>query len=86
VFNTLDADGRNGRAFDGAEQYAAQAVTDGGAKAALKRLRCKHAIPLRKGFGIGDQSFGFLKAFEHRRSSLEARSQESEVRIAGAGF
>ena len=66
VLDAFDADGGDGRAFDGAQQHAPQAVADGGAEAALERLGREHAIPLREGFGIGDQSFGFLEAFEHR--------------------
>ena len=45
---------------------AAQTIADRGAEPALKRLGRKHTIPFRKGFGIGDQTFGFLKALKHR--------------------
>ena len=55
VLHAFDAHGRDGRAFDGAQQHAAQAVADGGAEAALERLRREHAIPFREGFGIGNQ-------------------------------
>ncbi len=66
VFHAFDAHRRDGRAFNRAQQHAAQTVADGGAESALKRLGRKHAIPLRKGLGIGDQTFGFLKALKHR--------------------
>src|SRR5450755_794636 len=65
MLHALDADRRDGRAFDGAEEDAAQAIADGGAEAGLKRLGGKHAIPLGESFGIGNQSFRFLKALEH---------------------
>ena len=55
VLDAFDAHGGDGRAFDRAQQHAAQAVADGGAEAALKRLRREHAIPFRQGFGIGNQ-------------------------------
>ena len=29
-------------------------------------------VPLRKGLGIGDQTFGFLKALEHTLYSLQS--------------
>jgi hypothetical protein len=48
-----DADGGDGCALNRAEQDAAQAVADGCAEAALKRLGGKHSIPFREGFGIG---------------------------------
>ena len=34
--DAFDADGRDGRAFDRAEQHAPQAVADGGAESALE--------------------------------------------------
>jgi hypothetical protein len=66
MLHAFDANCRDGRAFDGAEQDAAQAIADSSAAAALKRLGRKHAIPFRQGLGIGNQSFRFLKSFEHR--------------------
>ena len=66
VLHAFDPHRRDGRAFNRAQQHAAQAVADGGAEPALKRLGRKHAIPFRKGLGIGDQTFGFLKALKHR--------------------
>ena len=48
------------------QQHAPQAVADGGAEAALKRLRGKLAETVREGFGVGDESFWFLKALEHK--------------------
>ena len=65
MLHTIDAHGGDGRAFNGTEQHAAEAVADGGAESALERLRRKHAIPFREGFGISNQSFGFLEAFKH---------------------
>ena len=44
----------DGGAFDGAEQHAAQAGADGGAEAALERLRGEHAVALGERLGIGD--------------------------------
>ncbi len=66
VFHAFDTNRRDGRAFNRAQQHAAQTVADRGAEPALKRLGRKHAIPFRKGLGIGDQTFGFLKALKHR--------------------
>ena len=74
VLDAFDAHRRDGRAFDRAQQHAPQAVADGGAEAALKRLRREHAIPFRKGLGIGNQSFGFLEAFKHKTSSIRTRA------------
>ena len=74
VLDAFDADGGDGRALDGAQQHAPQAVADGGAETALEWLRGEHAIPVREGFGIGDQSFGFLESLEHNENlSLAAR-------------
>jgi len=60
---TFDFDGGDGSAFNGAQQRAAQAVTDGRAPSALKRLRENRRI-----FPVSDSSsdarrFGFLKPF-----------------------
>src|SRR2546423_2282853 len=65
VFRALDFDGRNGRAFDGAEQNAAQAVADGGAESALERLRRELTETVGQGVRIGHQAFWFLEAFKH---------------------
>ncbi len=65
VLGPADPNGGDGRTLDRTEEHAAQAIADGGAKAALKRLRGEHAIPFRQRIGIGDQAFGFLKALEH---------------------
>ena len=80
VLDAFDSHRRDGRAFNRAEQHPPQAVPDGGAEPALKRLRRKHAIPFREGLGIGDQAFRFLETFEHNKTSQElgARSQELE--------
>ena len=66
VFHAFDANRGDGRAFNRTQQHAAQTVADRGAEPALKRLGRKHTIPLRKGLGIGNQTFGFLKALKHR--------------------
>jgi hypothetical protein len=89
VLDALDADGGDGGAFDGAEQNTAQAVADGGAEAALERLRRKHAIPLGESFGIGDKTLRFLESFEHDenlfgRQKSEARSQNGEPEAPAA--
>jgi hypothetical protein len=68
VLDAFDADGRDGRAFDGAEQNTAEAIADGGSETALERLGGEHAVTLGEGFGIGYQTLGFLKAFEHLNS------------------
>jgi hypothetical protein len=65
MLDAVDANGRDGRAFDRAEQHAAEAVANSGAESALERLRRKHAIPFRQGLGISYQTFGFLEAFKH---------------------
>ncbi len=54
MLDPFDAHGGDGGAFDGAQQHAPQAIADGGAEAALKRLRREHAVPIREGFGVGD--------------------------------
>src|SRR5207245_8421524 len=81
VFHAFDANRGDGRAFNRAQQHAAQAIADRGAEPALKRLGRKHAIPLRKGLGIGDQSFGFLKALKHK-FSLEPASPRARSKSA----
>ncbi len=81
MLDAFDAHGGNGRAFNGAQQHAPQAVADGGAEAALERLGGEHAIPLGESIGIGDQTFRFLKALEHRISwKSEVRSQNRAPR------
>ena len=66
VLDAFDTNRRDGRAFNRAQQHAAQTVADSGAEPALERLCREHAIPFRKGLGIGNQTFGFLKALKHR--------------------
>jgi len=50
--HTFDFDSGDGRAFDRREQRAPQAVADGGAEPAFKRLSVKLAISICKGFGL----------------------------------
>ena len=54
VRHAFDAHRRDGRAFNRAQQHAAQPVADGGAESALERLRGEHAVTLGERFGIGD--------------------------------
>ncbi len=56
---------RDGRAFNRAQQHAAQAGADGGAESALERLRGEHAVAVVERFRIGDQPLRFLESFEH---------------------
>ena len=65
VGHAFDAHGRDGRAFNRAQQHAAQAVADGGAESALERLGGEHAVTLGERFRIGDQPLWFLESFEH---------------------
>jgi hypothetical protein len=59
VLHAFDAHGGDGRAFNRAQQHAAQAVADGGAEPALERLRREHAIPLREVSVLATNRLGF---------------------------
>ena len=50
VRDAFDAHRRDGRAFNRAQQHAAQAVADGGAESALERLRGEHADTVPSAF------------------------------------
>jgi hypothetical protein len=52
VFDALDLDRRNCRAFDRRKQCAPQRVTDRGAKAALERLGREAAVTLGQCFAV----------------------------------
>src|SRR5262249_22058037 len=65
VLYALDAHSGDGRAFNTTQQHAPQTIADRRAEPAWKSLSGKHAIPLRKGLGVGNQTFGFLKALKH---------------------
>ena len=54
VRNSFDAHARNGRAFDGAQQHAAQAGADGGSESTLERLCRELTEALGERFGIRD--------------------------------
>src|SRR5262245_32901168 len=73
VLDAFDANGGDGRAFNRAEQYAAEAIADCGSETALERLGSEHAVTLGEGFGVGYQTLWFLKAFEHRVLSSPCR-------------
>ena len=63
--HAVDLDGGDRRAFDRGQQHATQAVADGGAEAALERLRVEatEAIGQRLAFEI--EPLGALKTFQH---------------------
>ena len=65
VRDAFDANRRDGGAFDGAQQHAAETGADGGPESALERLRREHAETLGERFRIGDKTFRFLESFEH---------------------
>ena len=54
VRHAFDAHGGDGRAFNRAQQHAAQAGADGGSESALERLRGEHAVALVERFRVGD--------------------------------
>ena len=65
MIHAFDADRGDGGAFDARQEHAAKRVADGGAEAALERLGGELPEALRQRLGVSDQTFGFLKAFEH---------------------
>ena len=67
VEHTVDLHRGDGRAFNRGEQHAPQRVADGGAEAALERLRVKPAEPIRESLALDLEPLGALKTFpEHR--------------------
>ena len=73
VIHAFDADRGDGGAFDARQEHAAQRIADGGTETALERLGGELPEALRQGLGVGDQTFGFLKALEHTFFSLQLR-------------
>jgi len=65
VLDAFNADGGNGCALDGAEEHAAERVADGCAETTLEGLRGELAEAVGERFGIGNETLGFLEAFEH---------------------
>ena len=61
VRDAFDADGGDGRAFDRAEQHAAQTGSDGGSESTLERLRGEHAVALVSVSVLATNRFGFWK-------------------------
>ena len=61
VQHAFDFYGSDGCSFDRAQHYSAECIADGGAEAALKRLRPEHAVFVGEAGGVGGETFRFLK-------------------------
>jgi hypothetical protein len=81
VVDAFDLDSSDRCAFNRAKQDAAKTVADGGSETALERLRGELAIPVGKRLGIGDKPLGFLKALEHKLSSLFRIQLDDELLV-----
>jgi hypothetical protein len=65
VQHALDLDGRDGRAFDGAQQSAPQGVSNRGSPASLERLRGKLSVLIGQCLRLGRQALRLLKSLPH---------------------
>ena len=54
VGDTFDADGSDRGSFNGAQEHAAESVSDRGAETTLEGLRCELAVAFGKRFGVSD--------------------------------
>ncbi len=62
VQHAVDLHGGDGGAFNRRQQHATQRVADGGAEAALERLRVEPAEPVRQGLALELEPLGSLKS------------------------
>jgi hypothetical protein len=70
VQHAVDLDRGDCRAFNRREQHAAQRVADGGAEAALERLRVEPAEPIGERLAFELEPLGSLKTFPEHSDSF----------------